>query len=164
MSISLTNPLVDIATFEIAEIRKDIARNHRSLYTRRAFAAGEVISGFTWEKIHTTPSYLTVQLNEHEHFELLPTYLECINHSCDPNCFFDLSRKELVALKNIGDGEELSFFYPSTEWDMDQAFKCECGQSNCIGTIKGAMYLSDEVAANYRFSEFIQHKLATRGL
>lgn len=43
-------------------------------------------------------------------------------HSCDPNLGVDLQspdREEwrVVALKDIKAGEELTWFYPSTEWD-----------------------------------------------
>jgi hypothetical protein len=35
-------------------------------------------------------------------------------------------------------GQELTFFYPSTEWAMDQAFACLCGSKSCLGWISGA--------------------------
>ena len=48
MSFNKLNPvMVDIATADVAEIRIDPVRNHRSLYARRAFGADEVIVEFT---------------------------------------------------------------------------------------------------------------------
>ena len=132
-----------------------------SLYSRKKFKAKEVIVEFGWTHIQSTPTYLTVQVGEHEHIELVPEYLECINHSCDPNAFFDTTRKQLVALKDIAASEEITFFYPSTEWDMDQIFQCHCRCENCLGLIKGAKYLEASVAKNYRFTDFIQHKLTS---
>jgi hypothetical protein len=38
-------------------------------------------------------------------------------------------------------GEELTFFYPSTEWDMDQGFSCFCGSKACLGYISGAKHM-----------------------
>jgi hypothetical protein len=40
--------------------------------------------------------------------------------------------------KGLKAGQELTFFYPSTEWDMDQGFDCFCGSENCLGYIGGA--------------------------
>ena len=133
---------IDTTHSDIAEIRTNLIKNHRSLYSRKKFKAQDILSEFNWTKIYSAPSYLTVQISEHEHIELEPVYLECINHSCDPNSFFDTTNKQLVALKNIAKGEEITFFYPSAEWDMDQIFQCDCGCPNCLGVIKGAKYLS----------------------
>lgn len=155
-----SNVITAVVPTEIAEVRTDILANNRSLFSRKNFAAGEIISEFGWRAMYSTPSYLTVQLSETEHVELFPEYLECINHSCDPNCFFDTSSLQLIALKPIKDGDELGFFYPSAEWDMDQSFQCNCGSSICVGEIKGAKYLTDAQLRKYRFTDFIQQKLA----
>ena len=86
-----------------------------------------------------------------------------INHSCDPNVFFDTTKMEVVCLKHIQPGEEFRFFYPSTEWEMSQPFVCNCGSSNCLQLISGAAQLSDDTLAKYRLSDFIakqvQHRL-----
>ena len=107
-----------------AEKRIDVITNNRALYSKQDFNANDVIAEFFWKSVHSTPSYLTVQVSDHEHIELLPEYLECVNHSCDPNCFFNTALKQFIALKPIKEGEELTFFYPSSEWDMGQAFRC----------------------------------------
>lgn len=143
---------------EIGEVRTS-PENHRSLHSRSSFRENQIITEFTWEKEVSTPNYLTVQVGENKHIELMPQYLECINHSCDPNCFFDVTKKQLIALKSIEEGEEFTFFYPSTEWSMDRSFHCFCGTGICLGHIQGAKYLTPEAASRYRFSEFIQQKL-----
>jgi hypothetical protein len=61
------------------------------------------------------------------------------------------------------EGDEFSFFYPSAEWNMDQAFQCLCGSPRCIGMIKGAKYLSPELVRQYQFTDFIQQKLKENG-
>ncbi len=153
--------IIDSMQTEVADKRTDI-NNHRSLYSRRDFVANDVISEFTWDKVHSKPNYLTVQISENEHIILLPEYLDCVNHSCEPNCFFDTTRRQLVALRPIAEGDEFTFFYPSAEWDMDQAFKCRCGEATCIGMIKGAKHLDKKALRKYRFTDFIQGKLAAR--
>jgi hypothetical protein len=159
---SKTSPLTFvIVSAEIAEIRIDAKQNSRSLYSRKTFVKDDVIAEFGAKETFSQPTYLTVQVSDSEHIELLPEYLECINHSCEPNCFFDTTSLELVALKNIAEDEELTFFYPSTEWEMDQAFKCICGSKHCIGLVKGARYLSPENIAKYRFTDYIAGKLTS---
>jgi hypothetical protein len=69
---------------------------------------------------------------------------------------------QLVALRELNPGDEMTFFYPSTEWKMTQSFNCYCGSSNCLGDIRGASYLSDDVTKQYRFTDFIQQQLAKR--
>ena len=60
------------------------------------------------------------------------------NHSCDPNCFLNDNR-ELVTLKSVGAGQELTFYYNhGTEddfWDPLWTFKCYCGAKQCQGMI-----------------------------
>lgn len=159
---STTSPLTFvIVSAEIAEIRIDEKQHSRSLYSRKSFTKDDVIAGFGAKETFSEPTYLTVQVGDNEHIELLPEYLECINHSCEPNCFFNTTTLELIALRDISVDEELTFFYPSTEWDMDQAFQCNCGSENCIGLVKGARYLSSGQIASYRFTDFISGKLRT---
>lgn len=155
--------MIDIATADVAEIRIDPHRNHRSLYTRRAFRAHEVIVEFAAKQVLPIPNYLTIQIGEDQHIELLPEYLECTNHSCDPNCFFDTTSMRLISTKAINEGDELTFFYPSTEWEMDRAFQCTCGKSNCLGLIQGAKYLPEAKLRQYRLTDFIDQKLSSRG-
>ena len=109
-----------------------------------------------------TATYLTVQTGEDKHITLQPEFLQYINHSCYPNVFFDTTAMQLVALKEIQPGDELMFFYPSTEWDMSQPFDCFCGTTQCLHRIQGAAYLSDEEAKGYRLTDFINEKFQTR--
>lgn len=163
MSFNKPNPvLIDVATAEGAEIQIDPIKNHRSLYARRAFRVNEVIAEFAAKRVLAIPNYLTIQIGDNQHIELLPEYLECTNHSCDPNCFFDTTSMRFIATKPIEEGDELTFFYPSTEWEMDRPFQCTCGSRNCIGLIQGANYLSEEKLKQYRLTDFIEQKLASR--
>ncbi|MBK9377051.1 MAG: SET domain-containing protein-lysine N-methyltransferase [Saprospiraceae bacterium] len=84
----------------------------------------------------------------------------CVNHSCKPNCFFNIETMTLEAVEDIEPGTELFFFYPSTEWDMEQSFQCHCGEDNCIRTIMGAKYLPLSILKQYNLSPYIQNCLA----
>lgn len=163
MSYNDSNPvLIDSTQSEVVEKRTNTITRHRSLYSMVDIDANQMISDFTWTNVYSKPSYLTIQISEREHIELIPEYLECMNHSCDPNCFFDTTACLLISLKPIKAGEELTFYYPSAEWDMDKAFQCLCGSTDCLGLIQGAKYLSDELISKYRFTDFIQEKLALK--
>jgi hypothetical protein len=143
----------------VAEIRTDVNTNTRSLFSKQAFEPNEVISNFSWDEVFETPTYLTVQIGENKHIELKPLFLECVNHSCEPNAFFDVTNKQLVCLKPINNGEEITFFYPSAEWNMDQPFECLCGSKACIGFVRGALHLNEKQRNHYRFTDFIQQKM-----
>lgn len=151
-----------ISNHVIAEVRQKISNQQNALFALRAYQPGEVIAEFSAGTISAEPTYLTVQIDVGKHITLLPEFLQYINHSCEPNVFFDTTLMQLVAIKDLFPEEELTFFYPSTEWKMTQAFGCYCGSPLCIGNIKGAAFLSKEVQERYRFTEFIQQQLAKR--
>lgn len=110
----------------------------RCLRARRAFDAGAPLAAFVASAVHDHPHRLTLQVGEHRHIELDPVALSLVNHSCDPNVQFDVARMELRALRPIAEGEELTFFYPSTEWVMSCPFACGCGAARCLKQIAGA--------------------------
>jgi hypothetical protein len=93
----------------------------------------------------------------------MPVFLQYINHSCNPNVFFDTTTMEVIALRDIEPNEEFSFFYPSTEIDMAQPFICYCGSKDCLQNIRGAKYITGEILKKYRLTDFVkqqlQHKL-----
>ncbi len=148
-----------ISQHDFAEVRRRISNGQNALFITRSFAEGELINGFSAGTIAAEPTYLTVQVGIGKHITLDPEFLQYINHSCEPNVFFDTSSLQLLALRDIKEGEELSFFYPSTEWKMTQSFKCYCGHAACLGQIKGASYLNEEARKKYRFTDFIQRML-----
>lgn len=149
-----------ISHHEIAEVRRNTANGQNALFSLRSFRPGEVIADFSAGTIASEPTYLTVQVGTGKHITLQPEFLQYINHSCDPNVFFDTTAMKLVALKELTPGTELVFFYPSTEWRMTQSFDCYCGAPCCLGKIQGADYLSPDSIPQYRFTDYIQQQLA----
>ncbi|KAL8380641.1 hypothetical protein RB595_005084 [Gaeumannomyces hyphopodioides] len=84
------------------------------------------------------PTYATVQIDRDRHLNL-NSDLVYINHSCEPSLIFDTaSLNILVGPKGLEPGDELTFFYPSTEWLMAQRFDCLCRAPSCCGIIGGA--------------------------
>jgi hypothetical protein len=160
---TLTNPAYRIVSNHVfAEVRRKIANEQNALFALRAYQPGEVIASFSPGTISAEPTYLTVQVGVGKHITLQPEFLQYINHSCEPNVFFDTTTMQLVALKELRPQEEMTFFYPSTEWKMTQSFNCYCGSSNCLGKIQGAAYLSKQAQEQYRFTDFIQQQLAKK--
>lgn len=136
----------------------------KSLRSAVSFVDAEIITPFKAGSILPAPTYLTVQTGLCQHITLQPQFLQYINHSCQPNVFFDTARMELVALLPIEKGDEFTFFYPSTEWDMAQPFLCQCGKPNCLQLIRGAAHLSGETLMQYRLTDFIQQQIFNRSV
>lgn len=151
-----------ISNHEFAERRQKLSNGQNALFALRSYYPGESIADFRAGTIAAEPTYLTVQVGLRRHITLQPEFLQYINHSCDPNVFFDTTTMKLVALKEIKPEDEMVFFYPSTEWKMTQSFDCYCGSVHCLGEIRGAAYLSKDAQDKYRFTDFIQQQLAKR--
>jgi hypothetical protein len=122
-----------------------------SLRAVKNFDAGDVVADLSLHAWVTPKKrYTTVQAGKNKHIELGSEMVFC-NHSCSPNVHFDMSRMCTVAIKPIHAGDELVFFYPSSEWEMDQPFQCWCGSSACVGWIAGARFLSPTVLGNFKY-------------
>lgn len=92
------------------------ARKGVGLFAARRFAAGEAIYRLDYWSEEQMPIHAT-------------------NHSCDPNARFDEGGM-LVALREIGPGEEITFDYvatplPASPWN----FECVCGSEGCVGWV-----------------------------
>jgi hypothetical protein len=111
----------------------------RSLITKQAYKKGQIICDIPTEKVINKANRYTVQIDRDRHTEV--GKLSALNHSCDPNVILDTEHLLMVACRDIEKGEELSFFYPSTEWEMDAPFICLCGAANCIHVVAGARFL-----------------------
>ena len=142
-----------------ADVMINNLTGEKSLHSLQQFKKDAIVCEFSTGVTSSIPTYLTVQIGIEKHITLSPEFLQYCNHSCNPNVFFDTTNYELIALKNIEIGEELTFFYPSSEWDMTQSFACTCNNKNCLHNIKGAKYLAKEILPNYRFTDFINSML-----
>lgn len=107
----------------------------------------------------STPTYQTVQISERDH--ILDVVFANLNHSCSPNTFIDCRSLTLFAERDIEVGEELTFFYPATEWQMSRPFKCSCGSTNCIETVFGASNMLPDLLQKYKLNKHIELLLQT---
>ena len=129
--------MTSTSTMDMLSIKTE--NKFRTLVSKRAYKKGEVICPIPSENIMDKPNRFTVQIARDRHTHV--GKLAALNHSCDPNVILDTENMQMIACKDIEKGEELYFFYPSTEWQMDAPFICLCGSSNCIHVVAGARFL-----------------------
>ncbi len=153
-------PEATINNFGFADVLTNILTGEKSLHSNQNFKFNDVLTKFSGATVSNIPTFLTLQVDSYQHIILEPEYLQYINHSCNPNVFFNTTTFEVVALKEIKPGDELTFFYPSTEWDMTQAFACTCGYKDCLQNIRGAAFLAKEIYSKYMLTDFIKKMLA----
>lgn len=119
----------------------------RGIVARRRIKRGKIVFKFVGELVSRkemkNPN-AALQLDKDIFMESDGTVDESLNHSCNPNCYVDFSQLTLVALKDIQSGQELTFDYNTSEYDLiDQGcfFTCLCGSRHCIGEVKGFKHL-----------------------
>ena len=71
-----------------------------------------------------------------------------INHSCNPNASIK-RRVSIVALRDIKEGEEITFDYSIIEGDPRWEMKCLCGEKNCRGVIRSIQFLPPDQFSKY---------------
>ena len=136
------------------EVVQDSNFKGKSVITTLAVLGGDLIAQISGHREMGAPNRFTVQVSVSRHIDGL-WQLTYMNHSCAPNVFLDTTELSVFALRDIAVGEELSFFYPSTEWRMAEPFECLCGTPECIGKIAGAEVLSAETLARYKVNQHI---------
>jgi hypothetical protein len=157
---SITNPSAEvISTHIFANVLLNNASSQKSLHAAVCFVSGETICSFAADVTQSYATYLTVQTGVDRHITLKPEFLQYINHSCSPTVFFNTTTMELVCLQAMQPGDEFTFFYPSTEWEMAQPFVCNCGSTGCLQLINGASHLSVETLSKYKLTDFIRQQV-----
>jgi hypothetical protein len=160
ITTSVTNPIPEVISSHIfANVLLNNSSNQKSLHATVSFEPGDVICRFAAGITQSYATYLTVQTGAESHITLMPEFLQYINHSCSPNVFFNTTTMELVCLTQLQPGDEFTFFYPSTEWEMAQPFVCNCGSAACLQLINGASHLSVETLSKYKLTDFIRQQV-----
>lgn len=140
------------------DVLLNTSTRQKCMHATKELKRAEIICRFHAGITQSFPTYLTVQTGIDKHITLQPEFLQYINHSCAPNVFFDTTTMDLVCLKPILPGDELTFFYPSTEWDMAQPFVCNCGSKECLQLINGASHLDQSTLKKYQLTDFIKQQ------
>ncbi len=112
--------------------------------TRRVNAGAAVLT--IDGPVVAVPTRYTVQVGEREHVDAEaradgshPIW-RFLNHACEPNT--RLVGRTLVARSDIEVGDEVTFDYDTTEWDMAAPFPCRCGAASCRVVIRGYRHLT----------------------
>ena len=132
----------------VAVVRAD---GEYRLVANRTVAEGELLFNIVGE-LSATPNRYTVQIDRDTHVDVPEEYdIEAIldqfywrfmNHSCDPTVF--IRGRSVITLKPVIFGQDITFNYNTTEFDMAEPFTCRCGSDRCIGQVQGFRHLSDE--------------------
>lgn len=123
--------------------------DQQQVHAEAAIAAGERIMRVVGEEV-TRPTRHSIQVGVDLHLESfgkdasdLGSAWRYLNHSCEPNA--RMEGRDLVALRAIASGEQVTFDYNANEWDMATPFLCACGAAQCRGLIRGYRHLSPEL-------------------
>lgn len=86
-----------------------------------------------------------------------------INHSCDPNCGIK-KRIQVVAMRDILPGEEITWDYEMTEKNPHWRMKCRCGTPICRKVIGHHKNMPKQIRAKYKgfISSWITKESAKR--
>ena len=133
---------------DLIEIKK--SKSGKGLFAKKFIKKKAIVfhfEGVIGDDAHTNPESL--QIDDNKFLESTLKFDDFLNHSCEPNCFIDWKNMDLVALRDIRIGEEITFDYNTAEYDLIEmvkncSFKCNCGSKNCIAEVKGFRYLSVE--------------------
>lgn len=125
------------------------------LVTSRPYATGQLIQTINQYQITETPTYQTIQVGTNKHIEELGV-IAFLNHSCQPSIIVDTTTLKIYAARAIAAKEEVTFFYPSAEWEMARPFTCQCGARHCVGLVAGAKYLAVDRLAHYFINQHIR--------
>lgn len=148
---------------DLIEVRKGLPFGGSGAFSLVDLPAGSVFARITGHSTGMPCRYSSVQTGRNDHIELNSDLLYC-NHSCNPSVDFDMAKMEVrvVSHRDLHKGDALTFFYPTTEWEMDRPFECRCGDAQCKGKIRGAKFMTRDELKGYRLNEHIEELLRER--
>lgn len=103
-------------------------------------------------EVTETPSRYSLQVGRELHLdlpqgcgeqEIMDRYFwRFMNHSCAPNA--RVVGRQVLAVRDIAAGEQITFHYNTTEYEMAEPFSCGCGAESCAGVVSGYSALSPQ--------------------
>lgn len=152
------------------EVRLNPDKGGHSVYAREAIRAGELLaiwSGriITGEMLPPSAQRQHRQpLQIEENLYIIPDcsseLAEYFCHSCEPNAGMS-GQIALVALRDIGPGEEVCYDYATSDGSPYDEFECECGAPGCRERVTGEDWRRPELQARYAgyFSPYLQRRI-----
>jgi hypothetical protein len=141
---------------------------------------GALVTKIEGYKPAANRAYTSVQVSENQDIELNSDLVYCNQYvrvvslaqdscllrtsSCKPSVIFDMAKYEVRVASNrpLKKGDDVTFFYPSTEWNMQQPFDCNCGSKECLGSVRGAKYLDNATLKKQWLNPHIERLLEKR--
>jgi hypothetical protein len=89
-----------------------------------------------------------------------PELSDYLNHSCQPTAGMS-GQIGVVALRDLGPGEEICIDYAMCDGSPYDEFTCGCGTPSCRGQITGNDWMRPELQTRYAgyFSPYLQRRI-----
>ena len=126
-----------------------VSHNQRRLIAIRPIAVGTRLFALTGRET-PVPTRYSVQVGPALHLDpdCVPDELELVrryfwrylDHHCEPTTV--IRDREVLAVRDIAEGDGVTFNYNTTEYDMAAPFQCHCGSARCVGMVRGARHLT----------------------
>jgi len=100
------------------------------VFTTEPVKKGQTIFVMQGEVIHQ-PTRTSVQIGEKKHIE--DELAGFLNHNCQPTAKVDRDRHSFVSLRDLKEGDEITFNYNANEDHLAAPFKCHCCQEKIQG-------------------------------
>lgn len=83
-----------------------------------------------------------------------------VNHSCNPTTHL-VGEITLVAARDLGVGEQLTYDYATSDSAPYDEFECDCGSDRCRGKVTGEDWMDPLVQQQYQgcFSPYLQRRI-----
>lgn len=112
-------------------------------------------SPLIYPTLYDKRDFTTVQIEDKGHMKFENEF-EYMNHSCAPTAALVIAVQpsgethvNVKVLKKILPGDDITFFYPATEWEMDEPFECWCKADTCTKYVQGSKHIPrDTLEAN----------------
>lgn len=129
----------------------------RGVFAGEKISAGTKILCFTGPILRhaqTTPQTYAVQIGPDRYLGASGGLDDCVNHSCDPNAGLVIDsdkavEADLIAIRDIAEGEEICFDYSTTMAEDDFEMACRCGSPRCRGVVRDGKHLPEDLWRKY---------------
>ena len=130
---------------------KKLSKKGKGIISKKNISRGIIVIKFD-EGVSIRPNKTAtptaIQIDQDSFLDSHPKQIrDYLNHSCDSNTKIDFNKMACIAIKDIKKGDEITFNYFSTEYDLaikNEDFTCFCGANNCFKQIKGFKHLNKE--------------------
>jgi len=139
-----------------------IGENHlgQAVFAARYFPKGAAIVRFTGPRVHKSELPTSVRGSSDRFVQVDRDYYmgesggvdDLVNHSCDPNAGLRFAETgiTLVAIREIEEGEEITWDYSTTLSDSGWQMECRCNTDLCRGTVTDFELLDPIIQRYYR--------------